>query len=375
MLTLAIPSGQLIFAIVTHLQQDSKADSMMSAGNATVNVVNKASDESRSDVPSIDANSVDAATPSPTSNPRHTQLLTPECPTEGGQPPSEAPESGNPIKLASTDLYEETSRPSNWGNMRVESAYQDSTQDANIAIVAEDVQENEQQTIKDLGKISSLVVDSGKDDTHNHQKPDQADTPATAGHNELAQDICSRRTEVSSSRQKPMPPVEADGTIHITTKLLSELEQAIINTDGRISWKDAPAHSAWRAIRVKRNNQDMGSLFDMREQHFLDMNTKPVKALPRSSEQGKQPDKLIPNGAPDALNVQVEVHHTTIDEEDRNETSSASKVNDGAVVHEVPERFAKRSKQAGDDRGDHRGDRRGFDQPRKSARAARKKKL
>ena len=47
------------------------------------------------------------------------------------------------------------------------------------------------------------------------------------------------------------------------------LEDKIIEIDGRIDPKDAAAASTWRSIRLLRNNQDLGSLFDIREEHYV----------------------------------------------------------------------------------------------------------
>ena len=47
------------------------------------------------------------------------------------------------------------------------------------------------------------------------------------------------------------------------------LENKIIEIDGRLDPKDAPIASSWRFIRVQRNNQDLGSLFDMREEFYV----------------------------------------------------------------------------------------------------------
>lgn len=58
---------------------------------------------------------------------------------------------------------------------------------------------------------------------------------------------------------------------------LNSLESKILDVDGRISSKDAPSSSTWRALRARRNNQDLGSLFEMREEYFVWKDPKTVK--------------------------------------------------------------------------------------------------
>lgn len=45
------------------------------------------------------------------------------------------------------------------------------------------------------------------------------------------------------------------------------LEDKILKLDGRI--KNPPHTSAWRSFRCQRNNQDMGSLYEIREQYWV----------------------------------------------------------------------------------------------------------
>lgn len=68
-----------------------------------------------------------------------------------------------------------------------------------------------------------------------------------------------------------------EDTIHITASTLNSLESQIIDIDGRTSAKDVPAHNSWKAMRGKRNNQDLGSLFDMREEYFVRKDSARVK--------------------------------------------------------------------------------------------------
>lgn len=52
-----------------------------------------------------------------------------------------------------------------------------------------------------------------------------------------------------------------------TVENVKALETKILEVDGRVT---KPSHrNAWKMIRCQRDNQDMGSLFDIREAYFL----------------------------------------------------------------------------------------------------------
>ncbi|KAL6719713.1 hypothetical protein ACLMJK_001634 [Lecanora helva] len=53
---------------------------------------------------------------------------------------------------------------------------------------------------------------------------------------------------------------------------LKQLHDKIVELDGRLdpkNQKEAPAISPWKIMRAKRNNQDLGSLFEMREDFYV----------------------------------------------------------------------------------------------------------
>lgn len=60
-----------------------------------------------------------------------------------------------------------------------------------------------------------------------------------------------------------------DAVIHeIST--LSQLEVKILEIDGRLNLNEVrPSINPWKALRGKRNNQDLGSLFEMREEFYV----------------------------------------------------------------------------------------------------------
>lgn len=72
---------------------------------------------------------------------------------------------------------------------------------------------------------------------------------------------------VSSSE----PPEPSEAVIHHEIKNLAQLMSKAIEIDGRLDPKDikaVPAASPWKFMRVKRNNQDLGTLFEMRDEFY-----------------------------------------------------------------------------------------------------------
>ena len=68
-----------------------------------------------------------------------------------------------------------------------------------------------------------------------------------------------------------------EDVIVVTSTTLKNIADHCLDTDGRIASKDAPPASAWRAMRVKRNNQDLGSMFEIRDEYFVNMDATTVK--------------------------------------------------------------------------------------------------
>ena len=57
-------------------------------------------------------------------------------------------------------------------------------------------------------------------------------------------------------------------TITYTTRNLGALETKIVNIDGRV--QDVPNGNAWKTFRLLRQNQDLGSFFDVRDKYCVD---------------------------------------------------------------------------------------------------------
>lgn len=78
-----------------------------------------------------------------------------------------------------------------------------------------------------------------------------------------------------TSTQSPPAPHVSDGTTQIedvmvaTISSCTALENKILEIDGRMNGKTRSHGSAWRHFRVQRKEQDLGSLFEMREEYYV----------------------------------------------------------------------------------------------------------
>ena len=81
-----------------------------------------------------------------------------------------------------------------------------------------------------------------------------------------------------SVRQSSTPALgeEHEDILHSVSSL-NQLEQKIVEIDGRINPKDLPVQNTWKNFRGIRNNQDLGSLFEMREDFYVYKHPKIVK--------------------------------------------------------------------------------------------------
>lgn len=61
-------------------------------------------------------------------------------------------------------------------------------------------------------------------------------------------------------------PAQED-VVLFTADNVRALEDKIIELDGRTT--NLHHHNAWKCIRCQRNNQDLGSLFEVREEYYV----------------------------------------------------------------------------------------------------------
>ena len=100
--------------------------------------------------------------------------------------------------------------------------------------------------------------------------PPDGDAPGTANSTEnLEPEITDEKASSQPSCEtKPEGPPEGTDEIIVTDiQGLTALSTKIIEVDGRI--KEIPNGNAWKEFRSYRNNQDMGSLWEVRQAWFL----------------------------------------------------------------------------------------------------------
>ena len=68
------------------------------------------------------------------------------------------------------------------------------------------------------------------------------------------------------------------------------LEKKILQVDGRI--ENPPNGNAWKVIRCKRDNQDMGSLWEMREEFYVRQPAKKTLPDPDSDYESPRQKRL-----------------------------------------------------------------------------------
>lgn len=83
----------------------------------------------------------------------------------------------------------------------------------------------------------------------------------------ISEDLPTSVKSTTSDRPDPLSAATEYDIILYTTTGLWELEKEILKIDGRVKPGSRTA-STWRVIRCRRNEQDMGSLFEMRDEYY-----------------------------------------------------------------------------------------------------------
>lgn len=104
--------------------------------------------------------------------------------------------------------------------------------------------------------ISESIGEEENDDKEAVEAVDQ---------NEIFADQNTREGTAEENKGRISPRATED--VRLTVFHLQLLEDKILELDGRI--KNPPQRSAWKSFRCQRNNQDMGSLYEIREQYYV----------------------------------------------------------------------------------------------------------
>ena len=76
--------------------------------------------------------------------------------------------------------------------------------------------------------------------------------------------------EHNSSTTAAASALNSDGVVIHEISSLSQLEVKILEIDGRLNLNEVrPSINPWKALRGKRSNQDLGTLFEMREEYYV----------------------------------------------------------------------------------------------------------
>ena len=133
------------------------------------------------------------------------------------------------------------------------------------------VEEQELNKDKSEVDVASPLVDVEGDITQPGQKTEIEESAAN-----------DKDMEEDPQLDDPKGGVAQDDVILHQTGILSNLEIRILEIDGRPNLKEVrPSINAWKAFRGKRTNQDLGTLFEMREEFYVWKHSKIPKA-PRS---------------------------------------------------------------------------------------------
>ena len=79
----------------------------------------------------------------------------------------------------------------------------------------------------------------------------------------------------------------AEDVIVVQVQTLTELEKKIVEIDGQVPMSTYKSNNSWKVMRGKRDNQDMGSLFDMREDFYVHTSPTIVKE-PKRTRGGRE---------------------------------------------------------------------------------------
>ena len=141
---------------------------------------------------------------------------------------------------------------------------------------------------------NSLELLNGIEDSDSSPKMPKTDQVEPSNLKPLSKDHNPVEPSVSPStppRHRPQDappqlqePVEDVILTPITS--LNDLDKHCLDIDGRIATNARSVANAWKNIRGKRNNQDLGSLFEMRQDVFVWKHPKIVKE-PNTSRSGR----------------------------------------------------------------------------------------
>lgn len=155
-----------------------------------------------------------------------------------------------------------------------DSAAHEETEDVTIARgavhgAASELNPGIDDTSNNIAEADGAGVDEAEADTAS--RTDTGDKAKKIAHS--AAPLCDTTDPLAGppspalSSQLSAIPSDVDDVILVSITTLQALEDKIISVDGRLNKKIEG--NAFKNVRVKRNNQDIGSLFEIREEWYV----------------------------------------------------------------------------------------------------------
>ena len=126
---------------------------------------------------------------------------------------------------------------------------------------------------EEIGAITVKSVELGNPDPGGNPsvvnvEDDEVElVPKTEGNRSTAE---PESVEPNSSANATASAPNSDDAIIHEISTLAQLEVKILEIDGRLNLNEVrPSINPWKALRGKRNNQDLGTLFEMREEFYV----------------------------------------------------------------------------------------------------------
>ena len=115
-------------------------------------------------------------------------------------------------------------------------------------------------------KVSNKVAESKENNSASGSSMTYPDAENLSGRAPLLKDEIHDTNEISEE-SIVLPDRRHEGPATVTVAFPQVLEARIIEIDGRFT--GVRVNNAWKVIRCKRDNQDMGSLWEMREEYYV----------------------------------------------------------------------------------------------------------
>ena len=140
-------------------------------------------------------------------------------------------------------------------------------------------------------KDLEAVLDSKTEEDRNEEpeQPEGFEVEASAGpQKDATQEVTTSKgnrengatVQTNGSNPSSATASEDEDTLHIIS-YLTQLEHKVVDIDGRFQSKDMSVQNSWKIFRCTRDNQDLGTLFEIREEFYVYKHPQIVKEAKR----------------------------------------------------------------------------------------------